>query len=358
MITSNSNIRPKSILMHHSSVRVGRSPHRRVQFGQLDWSEEEKKAVRGHVVRKYQMKRMLLDRSIRFQEHLDRKRAFDVFSSTNDAVRANLQDLLEGDSRTPEQYYTWCLYAMLQTLGAPPAWPLMSQLEWFRHSGLQYSKQFCHDYELCASYLLFLGRAEPFQIRFGENALYNAMGWTNPFLIVPTTNVGAVTSISCRSGVPVLSSSDGTLPSGSHYSPLEDEEYCSQTHFDSSPPVAPKRQHKHHKRNPKRFLQRALCYLKRTLLLRRRRHRTTSSSSRDTMGSTTRESRGVGLVDLGWVDHRSHYQDTTINNVTNRTTWNPSNDEDISMNDPWNAGWITGSIPSVAFPPVLVGLYS
>lgn len=343
---------PKSILIHHSSVRVGRSPHRRVQFGQLDWSEEEKKSVRGHVVRKYHMKRMLLDRSIRVQEHMDRKRAFDVLSSTNDAVRANLQDLLEDDSRTPEQHYTWCLYSLLQTLGAPPAWSLMSQLEWFRHSGLQYSKQFCHDYELCASYLLFLGRAESFQIRFGENALYNAMGWTNPFLIVPTTD-GVVPSNSCRNGVPVLSSSDGTFPSGSHYSSLEEEEYCSQPHFDSCPPMTPKRQHKHHKRNPKRFLQRALCYLKRTLLLRRRRHRTTSSSSRD-----TREAKGVGLVDLGWVDRGSQYRDTTTNNVTNRTTWNPSNDEDSSMNDPWNADWITESIPSVAFPPVLVGLYS
>ena len=301
-------------------------------------------------MRKHQKARMLYDRKVRWQEHMDRKRAFDVFSSTNVKIRTEVEDLLEEDSRsTDKQYYSRCLYAMLYGLGAPPL-HLISTLEWFRHSGIQYSKQLCVDFELCAAYLLFLGRADIFQKRFGKDSTRNNTqknnnnphDWTNPFLIsAPST----MSSRPARSGNKVPSPTPTVSEINAEKNAATKQSY--------------------HKRDPKRLLQRALTYLWRKLA-RRGRHSQRGRRRRSARNSRVVVVNAGGVITTSTWAASSHDVISTYpqndpicysSNTTVNTEWWAENPPD----DPWDASWITGG-PSdnslrLTFPRVL-GLYA
>ena len=356
--TSNSSSMIKPILVRHCpSARGSRRSRHHVHFVHLNLKDEEERSLRGQAMRKHQKARMLYDRKVRWQEHMDRKRAFDVFSSTNVKIRKQVEDLLEEDSRsTDKQYYSRCLYAMLYGLGGPPL-HLNAALEWFRHSGIQYSKQLCLDYELSAVYLLFLGRADIFQKRFREapacdNTQRNnndPNDWTNPFLTsTPSTTVSSPGQSGYKVLSPMRTSSNGK-------SNTENDAATNESHR-SIPTGSKPCQQSYHKRNPKRLLQRALTFLWRKLA-RRGRH-----GERRRHGGSARSSRVV-VVDAGGVITTSSSHDVIStypqhdpisysSNATVNTQWWAENPPD----DPWDAGWITGgpsnTSPLLTFPRV------
>ena len=348
--SSSSMIKPILVLRCPSAREFCR-PRHHVHFVNLNLKEEEERSTRGQLLRKHQKARMLYDRKVRWQEHMDRKRAFDVFSSTNVYIQKQVEDLLEEDSRsTDKQYYSRCLYAMLYGLGAPPL-HLISTLEWFRHSGIQYSKQLCVDFELCAAYLLFLGRADIFQKRFGkdstrnntqENNNNNPHDWTNPFLIsAPST----MSSRPARSGNKVPSPTPTISEMKAEKNAATKQSY--------------------HKRDPKRLLQRALTYLWRKLA-RRGRHSQRGRRRRSARNSRVVVVNAGGVITTSTWAASSHDVISTYpqndpicysSNTTVNTEWWAENPPD----DPWDASWITGG-PSdnslrLTFPRVL-GLYA
>lgn len=154
--TTTATIRP--ILVRH---RAQHHHGRRVHFdSRLNLQEEEERAQRGQALRKKLRQQLVVARTLRVQEHRDRKRAFDIFHSKDYAAKVREMLLCERDD-----LFTKGLAAMLRCLGAPQT-DLLSMLEWFRNSNLYYSKHLRCEYEFIDSYLLFLGRAEIFQKRF------------------------------------------------------------------------------------------------------------------------------------------------------------------------------------------------
>jgi len=206
----------KPILVHSSSdegsYQQGRrrqrhqqgNSRRHVHFERLNWIVEEEKARRGQMLRKHQRMLMRYSRQLRWQEYMDRQRAFDIFSSSDVQIKMQLEDLLNEDSHsstnTQPQLFSECLHDLLRGLpGAPPGLDLPSMLDWFRHSGIEYSKKNCFDHDVCADYLLFLSRTELFHKYFGQqpsqlnsnvennnNGSHHPVEWSNPFLAAST----------------------------------------------------------------------------------------------------------------------------------------------------------------------------
>lgn len=152
---------PRSILV--KSRRCTQNSPRRVHFENLDWEEEAKRSERGQVLRKELKRQLLMERTVRHQEHRDRKKALDVFRSNNPWVQMQVNEMLNEDDEP--KFFTRGLETMLHLLGAPPG-DVASMLQWLRYSSIQYTKYFRYQYELVDNYLLYLGRTDLFQRRF------------------------------------------------------------------------------------------------------------------------------------------------------------------------------------------------
>lgn len=317
---------PKSILLlNPPTLRGPRQPHRHVHFDELlDWRKEEWKSIRGHALRNRQRSRRRWYRRISFERHFDRKRAFDVLSSTNTAIQTLVQDLLDEDGRTTDKLYSYCLYTMLQALGAP-SFNFKVMLEWFRHSGIQYSKQLSREYEFNEDYLLFLGRAPVFTKRFEE---HTDQAWTNPFLtIIPTgayPNESKEVSSYVRTTAATVSSPPPPTTGSGIYLP---DDMDDEVPFGGSSSTS-KSTPQHH--GPEVVLLRALKYLWWTLTRRR-----------TVLNLDSSEAVNHGCFPWVWNSQDLKSTDSVATGTLSHWT--------DDTNDPWNTDWITGSNPCVSY---------